>query len=221
MPEPAPPPEAQARRRIDALLEASGWTVQGSAAVHLAVGEADYGLFLNGLDPDPTARRVFRFHRPETLGEWLRAEVMRRAGKADAPAAATLKGRMRLAQELNRAGMWPAQIRAVENLERSFCEGRLRALLQMATGGGKTFTPISAGYRLITQGGARRVLFLVDRGNLGRQALKEFQAYTTPDDGRKFTELFNVVNLNSNRIDPACPATMKLAGRRQARSPVG
>jgi type I restriction enzyme R subunit len=159
-------------------------------------------FFTNGLDPDPTARRVFSFHRPETLGEWLRAEVMRRAGQAGAPAAPTLKGRMRLAGELNRAGMWPAQIRAVENLEASICEGRLRALIQMATGGGKTFTAISGSYRLITRGGARRVLFLVDRSNLGRQALKEFQAYATPDDGRKFNELYNVVNLSSNQIEP-------------------
>jgi len=127
---------------------------------------------------------------------------MRRAGKADAPVAPTLKGRLRLAHELNRAGMWPAQIRAVQNLEASICEGRLRALIQMATGGGKTFTAISGSYRLITQGGAKRVLFLVDRSNLGRQALKEFQAYAAPDDGRKFHELYNVVNLSSNRIDP-------------------
>jgi type I restriction enzyme R subunit len=159
-------------------------------------------FFTNGLDPDATARRVFSFHRPETLGAWLGAEVLRRSGKADAPLAPTLKGRMRLAQQLNRAGMWPAQIRAVENLEASICDGRLRALIQMATGGGKTFTAISGSYRLITQGGARRVLFLVDRSNLGRQALKEFQAYTTPDDGRKFHELYNVAKLSSNRIDP-------------------
>ena len=264
-------PEAQARQRIDAQLQAAGWAVQDRTTINLiagpgvavrelptAGGEADYGLFLgqelvgvveakkvgatlggveaqtlsyasetlpglqvpirplpfryestgvetfftNGLDPDATARRVFSFHRPETLGAWLRAEVLRRAGKADAPAAPTLKGRMRLAQELNRAGMWPAQILAVQNLEASIREGRLRALIQMATGGGKTFTAITAGYRLITQGGALRVLFLVDRANLGRQALKEFQAYSTPDDGRKFTELYNVVNLQSNRIDP-------------------
>jgi type I restriction enzyme R subunit len=271
MPDAASQPEAQARRRIDALLEASGWAVQDRSAVNLstgagvalrelptASGEADYGLFLgnelvgvveakkvgdtlggveaqtlayasetlpglqvpiqplpfryestgvetfftNGLDPDPTARRVFSFHRPETLGAWLAAEVRRRSGKADAPTAPTLKGRMRLAQQLNRAGMWPAQIRAVENLEASIRDGRLRALIQMATGGGKTFTAISAGYRLITQGGARRVLFLVDRSNLGRQALKEFQAYSAPDDGRKFHELYNVVHLSNNRIDP-------------------
>ena len=158
--------------------------------------------FTNGLDPDPTARRVFAFHQPETLRAWLDAELDRRAGKPGAPAAPTLKGRMRLAPALNTAGMWPAQIRAVTNLEASFREGRPRALVQMATGSGKTFTAISSIYRLVKEGGAKRVLFLVDRGNLGRQALKEFQAYTTPDDGRKFTELYNVTNLTHNKVDP-------------------
>jgi type I site-specific restriction endonuclease len=89
-------------------------------------------------------------------------------------------------------GLWPAQLTAVENLEQSFAEDRPRALIQMATGSGKTFTAITSIYRLIKFAGARRVLFLVDRANLGRQALKEFQQYTTPDDGRKFTELYNV-----------------------------
>ncbi len=155
-----------------------------------------------GLDPDPTARRVFSFHRPEALRAWLDAELDRRAAKPGAPPAPTLKGRMRLAAPLNTAGMWPAQIRAVRNLEASFREGRPRALVQMATGSGKTFTAISAITRLVKEGGAKRVLFLVDRANLGRQALKEFQAYTTPDDGRKFTELYNVTNLTHNKFEP-------------------
>ncbi len=158
--------------------------------------------FTNGLDPDPRARRVFSFHRPATLRAWLDAELDRRAGKPGAVPAPTLQGRMRLAPALNTTGMWPAQIRAVQNLEQSVREGRPRALIQMATGSGKTFTAISSLYRLIKQGGARRVLFLVDRGNLGRQALKEFQSFTTPDDGRKFTELYNVVNLSHNKVDP-------------------
>jgi len=158
--------------------------------------------FTNGLDPEPAARRVFHVHRPETLRAWLQAELDRLAQRPGAPVAATLKGRMRQAEPLATAGMWPAQVRAVQNLEQSICEGRPRALVQMATGSGKTFTAIAAIYRLVKQGGARRVLFLVDRGNLGRQALKEFQAYTTPDDGRKFTELYNVTNLTHNQLDP-------------------
>ena len=72
----------------------------------------------------------------------------------------------------------------------------------MATGSGKTFTAANVSYRLIKHADARRILFLVDRANLGRQTLKEFQGFTTPDDGRKFTELYNVQHLGSNTIDP-------------------
>src|SRR5207302_7860381 len=55
-------------------------------------------------------------------------------------------------------------------------------------------------YRLTKFGGARRILFLVDRTNLGQQAEKEFQNYRTPDDKRKFTELYNVQRLSGNTI---------------------
>ncbi len=158
--------------------------------------------FTNLLDPTPRSRRVFSFHQPATLRRGFEAGVAIAQGLPNAPAAATLMGRMRHAPELNAAGMWPAQARAITNLEASIREGRPRALIQMATGAGKTFTAIAALYRLIQFGGARRVLFLVDRGNLGRQAYREFQSYTTPDDGRKFTELYGVSWLRSNRIDP-------------------
>ncbi len=95
-----------------------------------------------------------------------------------------------------------AQGEAIQNLERSFAQGRPRALIQMATGSGKTYTAVSFIYRLIKFADAKRVLFLVDRSNLGRQTKKEFQQYITPDDGRKFTELYNVQYLTSNTIDP-------------------
>jgi type I restriction enzyme, R subunit len=101
-------------------------------------------------------------------------------------------------------GLWRVQVEALENLERSLADDRPRALIQMATGSGKTFTAVSEIYRLIKFGGARRVLFLVDRNNLGKQALTEFQTYVTPDDGRKFTELYNVQRLTSNVLDPVC-----------------
>lgn len=159
-------------------------------------------MFTNGLDPTPRARRVFAFHQPGTLRDWL-AQVAPEWGRPpEIPAAPTLQGRMQRASLLDPHGMWPAQVRAVENLEASLCDGRRRALVQMATGSGKTFAAISAVYRLVREGAAKRVLFLVDRGNLGRQALKEFQAYTTPDDGRKFTDLYNVANLATNSIEP-------------------
>ena len=158
--------------------------------------------FTNLLDPTPRSRTVFSFHQPATLAKWLDDAIAIAKGRPGAPVAATFLGRMRQAPPLHAVGMWPAQIAAVESLERSIKQGRPRALIQMATGSGKTFTAIAALYRMIKFGGARRVLFLVDRGNLGRQAYKEIQAYTTPDDGRKFTELYNVTCLASNKIDP-------------------
>ena len=82
-------------------------------------------------------------------------------------------------------------------------QNRPRALAQMATGSGKTFMAANLAYRLVQQADAERVLFLVDRANLGRQTLREFQQFATPGDGRKFTDLYNVQLLTSNRIDPA------------------
>jgi len=145
-------------------------------------------FFTNGLDPEPRSRRVFAFHRPETLAQWISEP-------------ATLRTRLRHLPPLNTNGLWSAQIEAITNLEQSLAADRPRALIQMATGSGKTFTAVNFIYRLIKFANARRVLFLVDRGNLGRQTLKEFQQFVTPDDGRKFTELYNVQHLQSNTLD--------------------
>ncbi|MDP9457483.1 MAG: DEAD/DEAH box helicase family protein, partial [Actinomycetota bacterium] len=139
-------------------------------------------------DPDYRSRRVFSFHRPETLLE--------RALEPD-----TLRARLKKMPPLERAGLRGCQVEAIEGLERSLAVNRPRSLIQMATGSGKTFTAVSFAYRLIKHAGAKRVLFLVDRANLGRQTLKEFQQYATPDDGRKFTELYNVQHLAGGGID--------------------
>jgi type I restriction enzyme, R subunit len=77
-----------------------------------------------------------------------------------------------------------------------------RALIRMATGSGKTFTAANLLYRLIKFPDAGRILFLVDPANLGRQTLKEFQAVTTPDEGRQFTELYNLQDLSGVSSDP-------------------
>ena len=103
--------------------------------------------------------------------------------------------------ELDVAGLWPAQETAIRNLEESLAANRPRALIQMATGSGKTYTAANVAYRLIKHADASRILYLVDRANLGRQTLKEFQAFVTPDDGRHFTEPYNVQHLASNKVD--------------------
>lgn len=159
--------------------------------------------FTSLLDPEPRSREVFHFHRPATLSDWLASEPLwlpihhRLLNKP-----ASLRLKLQNLPELNDARLWAAQVQAVRYLEKSLSENRPRALIQMATGSGKTFTAVTSIYRLIKEGGARRVLFLVDRANLGRQAMKEFEQYMTPDDGRKFTELYNVQRLTSARIDP-------------------
>ncbi|MFH1252431.1 MAG: type I restriction-modification enzyme R subunit C-terminal domain-containing protein [bacterium] len=140
-------------------------------------------------DPDYRSRRVFTFHQPETLQEYLRDTL-------------TLRGHLKQLPELDIAGLRKCQIEAITKLEKSFHNTRPRALIQMATGSGKTFTAVSFVYRLIKFAKAKRILFLVDRKTLGRQTRGEFANYRTPDDGRLFTELYNVQLLSTNIIDP-------------------
>lgn len=163
--------------------------------------------FTNRLDPTPKSRDVFSFHRPETLASWIEAEPLWLPSVKGSPdprsqRPSTFRSRLTAMPSVDERGLWPAQVDAVRRLEVSLAHDRPRALIQMATGSGKTWTAVSSIYRLLKFGGARKVLFLVDRANLARQALKEFQSYRTPDDGRLFTELYNVQRLTSNRLDP-------------------
>jgi type I restriction enzyme R subunit len=151
--------------------------------------------FTNTADPDARSRRVFSFFRPETLKDAVRE-------MQESPEGPTVRARLRQMPGVDATGLWPAQEQAIHNVEDSLVHNRPRALIQMATGAGKTFTAANISYRLIKHARAKRILFLVDRANLGRQTLKEFQQFTTPDDGRKFTELHNIQHLGSNMIDP-------------------
>ena len=143
--------------------------------------------FTDGRDPKPRARESFTFHRPETMAQWI--------GQSD-----NLRERLSCIPELDEAGLRPAQIKAVQNLEESFKQGRPKALIQMATGAGKTFTACTFVYRLLKFAKAHRILFLVDTKNLGEQAEQEFNKYQPTDDNRKFTELYNVQRLTSSYI---------------------
>lgn len=160
-------------------------------------------FFTSGIDPEPRSRRVFHFHRPETFSGWLKSEALfLPKGHRLANLPASLRLRLQQMPQLTPEGLWPAQFNAVRNLEHSLADNRPRALIQMATGSGKTVTAIASVYRLLKHAEVGRVLFLVDRANLARQALKEFQGFETPDDHRKFTELYNVQRLTSNKLDP-------------------
>jgi type I restriction enzyme R subunit len=154
--------------------------------------------FTNLLDPKPRSREVHTFHRPEHLLRLIDAHVHFEATPAVGPG--TFRRGLQTMPPLTNKGLRDAQFDAITAVEKSLAEDKLRALIQMATGAGKTYTAASLAYRLLTFGGAKRVLFLVDRGNLGRQTLREFENFRTPDTGRLFTELYNVQHLNSNTI---------------------
>ena len=143
--------------------------------------------FTDYRDPKPRSRNVFTFHRPETFLQWSKETKTLRARLHDIPA-------------LPVDGLRDCQITAITNLEKSFKDQRPKALIQMATGSGKTFTAISFIYRLLKYSKAKRILFLVDTKNLGEQAEGEFRSYTASEDNRLFTELYGVTRLSSSFI---------------------
>ena len=201
--------EAQSKRYSEGLPDALPAYRRPLPFLYESTGKETY--FTNLLDPEPRSREVFTFHRPETHREWLQQagyEHSRRAlpGVAEPRApyteGDTLRARLKILPPLDQGDLWKAQITAIENLEESLAANKPRALIQMATGSGKTFTAANFTYRLAKFAKAKRILFLVDRGNLGRQAKKEFEQFVTPDDGRKFSELYVVQHLSSNVLDP-------------------
>lgn len=131
------------------------------------------------------SRTVFSFHRPETLFDLIQ--------QLD-----TIRNNMKQFPLLDVKGFRKCQINAINNLDQSFADNRPRALVQMATGAGKTFTAITSAYRLLKYGKMKRILFLVDTKGLGEQAEREFLAYTPNDDPRSFSQIYGVRRLKSS-----------------------
>lgn len=151
----------------------------------------DETYFRDMRDPAPRSRRVFAFHQPATLHAWLK--------QAD-----TLRQRLRRMPPLDttaRAGLRDCQSDAITGLEASLAQDRPRSLIQMATGAGKTFTACNFSWRLLKHAGARRILFLVDRNNLGDQTLKEYQNFRPPGAAHHFDKTYIVQHLHGSRID--------------------
>ncbi|MFH1008446.1 MAG: DEAD/DEAH box helicase family protein, partial [Candidatus Latescibacterota bacterium] len=153
--------------------------------VYVTTGEIT--KFTDFTDPKPRAREVFSFHRPETFQNWLKSGKSLRKRLFDLPV-------------LHTDGLRVCQSNAINKLEASFRDNRPRALIQMATGAGKTYTAITFVYRLLKYAKAKRVLFLVDTRNLGEQAEQEFMSFVPNDDNRKFTELYSVQRLKSSYV---------------------
>jgi type I restriction enzyme R subunit len=179
--------ETQTERYANATLK---WRKDNAPLRFLFEATGQIIRFTDGADPAPRSREVFHFFKPETLAtRFAQPNTLRRRLAEQIPA-------------LPERNLRDCQISAVTGLEKSLALNKPRALVHMATGAGKTFTAITSVYRLLKFGGAKRILFLVDTRNLGKQAHQEFMAYTPPDDARKFTELYNVQRLASPHIDP-------------------
>ena len=133
------------------------------------------------------SREIFSFHRPQTLQMLLREKD-------------TIRNNLKHFPKLDTTGFRDCQIRAINNLEESFALNKPKALVQMATGAGKTFTAITASYRLLKYGRMNRILFLVDTKSLGVQAETEFKSYRPNDDNRQFSEIYGVHRLKSSRM---------------------
>lgn len=143
--------------------------------------------FTDYKDINYRSRKVFSFHQPKTL-QLLKTETD------------TIRNNMKHFPELDETGFRKCQVTAIKNLDKSFSENRPKALVQMATGAGKTFTAITAAYRLLKYGRMKRILFLVDTKSLGEQAEREFLAYTPNDDSRSFSQLYGVSRLKNSYI---------------------
>jgi len=156
--------------------------------------------FTNLWDPKPRSREVFNFHKPETFEEWMKHPKD------------TLRNRLTKIPCVDNKKLRKVQEEAINNLLSSLAKDNPRSLVQMATGSGKTLMAVNLCNELIEKGKAKRILFLVDRFNLGEQAEQEFQNFEVPGDGRKFTELHNVHLLRSNKVkdsDKVCIATIQ------------
>lgn len=148
----------------------------------LLTRQLEFTRFTDYADENYRSRDVFSFHRPETLQELLQDDD-------------TLRNRMQHFPTLDASGFRDCQTTAIVNLEASFAQNKPRALIQMATGAGKTFTAITSSYRLLACAKAKRILFLVDTVSLGKQAEDEFRAYKPVGESRTFAELYGVTRL--------------------------
>lgn len=133
------------------------------------------------------SRKIFSFHRPETLKKLME--------QTD-----TIRNNMKMFPDFDTSGFRDCQIKAIQNLDTSFSENRPKALVQMATGAGKTFTAITAAYRLLKYAKLNRILFLVDTKSLGEQAEREFLAYMPNDDNRSFSQIYGIRRLKNSYI---------------------
>lgn len=192
--------EQSARYATSKTKDIQRWVPDDQALPFLYEATNHEIRFRDERDPKPRSRPVFHFHKPETLHEWLQEED-------------TLRKRLQDLPVLNTKSLRDCQIDAIKGIEHSLKQGNPRSLLQMATGSGKTYAAVTQIYRLAKFGKIKRALFLVDRGNLGTNAKDEFEQFVIPNDGRKFTQHYNVNILGRAGIPDATKVTISTIQR--------
>ncbi len=145
-------------------------------------------FFCDGRDKNCRSRRIFAFHSPQSLLAMLKDND-------------TLRNRLKQMPVLQKGSLRNCQFEAIQGLEASLAQNRQKSLIQMATGAGKTFTACNFSYRLLKYAQAKRILFLVDRNNLGKQTKKEFEAFRLPDENCLFPKVYIAQHLQNNQID--------------------
>ena len=171
----------QAERYIRRLPSWCSYWYQPLPIVYLSNGKEIFFRNLN--NEDMSYELVSRIHSPK--------EIVKMLGIEDEYAGLPT---------LQKKGLRVCQYEAITELESSFRSGHSRALMVLATGAGKTFTACMAAYRLLSYTPMKRVLFLVDRNNLGRQAEGEFGTFRLTETGEPFNTIFTTERLKSAKI---------------------
>ncbi|WP_235952313.1 type I restriction endonuclease subunit R [Falsiroseomonas algicola] len=183
----------------------SGYPAWASPLPFVNVSTGTETLFHDTRDPQARPRSVFAPHRPEKL-------------RAMIAAGGSLRARLVTLPPLDPTRLRPCQAEAIAGVEASLAQGRPRALVSMATGAGKTYTACALTHRLLSPPVRMgRVLFLVDRANLGTQAKREFDGFVPSGApggaGLLFREEFTVQHLQGSTIDPSASVVISTVQR--------
>lgn len=92
------------------------------------------------------------------------------------------------------------QLKAIQAAEHAILNGQQNILLAMATGTGKTRTILGMIYRFLKTGRFRRILFLVDRTSLGKQATDVFEEVKL-EELMTLDDIYNIKGLEDKVID--------------------
>lgn len=146
--------------------------------VYLANGKKIY--FKNMLDPNSEYIEIDKMHSPK--------KMLKLIGKTSEYGALP---------RIERQELRDCQYDAEINFENSLRNKKNKSLAVLATGSGKTYLACLASYRLLNYTPVDRVLFLVDRNNLAKQAESEFSIFDRTENGLTLASLYNIKRLKN------------------------